>query len=56
MPYIIYDWAGNKPFGDREFKEFEDAWEVVYEYVRKNYPENEFEETVGEYHVDEKEK
>lgn len=27
--YKIYDWAGNLPFGSKEFRTFEDAWEMI---------------------------
>lgn len=54
--YFIQDWAGNdKTNYYGEFDTFEDAWEAVYEFVRTNYPESEFEECVGEYFVEERE-
>jgi len=28
--WIIKDWAGNKPFPDKKFKTFQDAWEFIY--------------------------
>lgn len=28
--YVIEDWAGNKPWPDKEFATFEDAWEFLY--------------------------
>lgn len=52
MVYKIFDWAGNKPFGEKRFDTFEDAWEYLYEWLSENRPEEEFEDECGEYYVD----
>lgn len=48
--FKIFDWAGNKPFGEKTFETFEDAWEHVYEYLNE-YSDDEFDEACGEYDV-----
>ena len=59
--YIIKDWVGNKPFGEKTFSDFEDAWSHVYSFVDRRYgiPQNEdqekhIDEIINEYHVEEK--
>lgn len=58
--YIIKDWAGNKPFGDMIFTDFEDACSYLYGKIEQRYgiPQNEeqermFELECGEYSVEE---
>ncbi len=42
--YVIEDWAGNKPWPDKEFKTFEDAWEFLYQLYPPTEEDNEREE------------
>lgn len=58
--YIIKDWAGNKPFGEMTFKDFEDAWDFISASLERRYgiPSSEaeekmFDDAMGEYHVEE---
>lgn len=58
--YIILDWAGNKPFGEKTFRDFEDAWDFLYGSLEKRLgiPQNEaqeqaFEEELEGFHVEE---
>lgn len=51
MKYVIYDWAGNlMPFG--EFEHFDDACGFLAEKF-DHLSENEFEEEIGEFYVEE---
>lgn len=49
MSYIIKDWAGNVKFS-QTFESFDDAWEFLMTQFT-DLPDNEFEETLGEYEV-----
>ena len=59
VQYIIYDWAGNKPFGDKTFNDFEDAWSYIYASCEQRYgvpqneqQENELDQILGEFSVE----
>lgn len=30
MVYVIEDWAGNRVFPDKEFSDFDDGWEFLW--------------------------
>lgn len=58
--YIIRDWAGNKPFGEKTFKDFDDAWDCIYRAIEQRYgipcsdeQEKAFDVECGEYYVEE---
>jgi len=34
--FIIQDWAGNRLFPDKEFKDFEDGWDFLYQFFDEN--------------------
>jgi len=44
MRWIIWDWAGNRPFGNMEF----DSWETAWEYIYANVDSSEFDQTQNE--------
>lgn len=48
--WMIFDWAGNKPFGEQRFDTFEDAWEHVFSHLAEigDYDP----ESPGEYYVE----
>lgn len=54
--WIIQDWAGNYPFGDKKFKDFDSADEYLTLWIEKKYPktkddEKAFSEERGEYEI-----
>ena len=51
--WMIFDRAGNKPFGEQRFDTFEDAWSHIYASLTiKALDVKEFEELCGEYYVE----
>lgn len=58
--YMIKDWAGNLPFGEVRFSDFEDAWSYIYSWAEQRYGipqsedhERQFDSILGEYRVEE---
>lgn len=52
MKFIIKDWMNNTCFHGKTFEGFEEAWGFIYEF-HKDLSEQEFDEQMGEYYVEE---
>ena len=53
----IFDWTGKRKFDGATRPTFQEAWEIVYEFARKelgeNHTDKEYEDFIGEYYVEE---